>query len=66
MSDIYTCGNYAYSCQDPTVSTDCSSSTSYAPTLTSISSASCISYYIGDGYCDSTNNTEDCDWDGGE
>ena len=28
----------------------------------------CEGYYnwIGDGYCDSSNNNEDCDWDGGD
>ena len=53
------CGLYGYDCEDPYASTDCESDVGYGN-----DDASCS--YNGDGYCDSSYNTAECDYDGGE
>ncbi|CAN0273217.1 unnamed protein product, partial [Scytosiphon promiscuus] len=60
------CGS-VYDCLDPSVGTDCTP----APASTSVISddyTGCSGYagYIGDGYCDYSNNNEECGWDGGD
>ncbi|CAN0087631.1 unnamed protein product, partial [Scytosiphon promiscuus] len=60
------CGS-VYDCLDPSVGTDCTP----APASTSVYNdgyLDCLGVisYIGDGYCDISNNNEECGWDGGD
>ncbi|CAN0196406.1 unnamed protein product, partial [Hapterophycus canaliculatus] len=65
-SSYYSCGYYGYDCLNPAVSTECSSAPTPSPTPSPYPECSGLISFIGDGYCDFSNNNEECDWDGGD
>ncbi|CAM9457144.1 unnamed protein product, partial [Hapterophycus canaliculatus] len=65
-SSYYSCGDYGYDCLNPAVSTECSSAPTPSPTPSPYPECSGYLSFIGDGYCDFSNNNEECDWDGGD
>ena len=65
----FLCGADGYDCLDPSAPTDCVSE-SHNPTPSPVVSPypDCDGRdsWIGDGYCDTSTNSEECAWDGGD
>lgn len=61
------CGYYEYDCLDPEAPTDCDTDSPTPSPAEGSGYPGCEGYIysIGDGYCESQNNNEECGWDGG-
>eukprot|EP00903_Cladosiphon_okamuranus_P014141 g13142.t1 len=62
------CGTNGFDCRDPEAPNDCGTESPTPSPAATAGYPGCEGYIygIGDGYCDSYNNTEECDWDGGD
>ena len=64
----YQCGEYGYDCIDPEAPSVCSTDSPTPSPAAGTDFPDCLGYIseIGDGFCDYSNNNEECAWDGGE
>ena len=70
----FQCGDYPWDCQDPNAcenTGECEPAPEYEDPWSDEASwgdggAECAESWIGDGWCDPNNNSELCEWDGGD